>query len=415
MPSDISSDTASEPSPDKPTLLGHRPFLLFFLGRGFSKFAAQMGAVAIGWQVYELTDSAFYLGLVGLVQFAPMMLLVFVSGHVADRYDRQRVLQVCQIVEGLTAAYLAWGTFGGWLTVPELFTCVAIFGMATSFENPATASLLPGVAPKGMLQRATALTMSVFQVATISGPALGGLAYAITPSAPYVTMAVFWIIASLLNGAIRLARPVEARPTPTLASVFAGFGFVRRNPSILGVISLDLFAVLLGSATALLPIFARDILETGPWGLGVLRGAPAVGALIMAAVLTRHPFQRRIGARMFLAIFVYGAATALFAVSPWLWLSVPALAVMGAADTVSMVIRSTLVQLSTPDAMRGRVSAVNFLFVNASNQLGEFRAGSAAAVIGALNAVALGGIAAIGVGLIWMKLFPNLRHIDKIE
>jgi MFS family permease len=405
----------SDTPPKDQTLLGHRPFLLFFLGRGFSKFASQMGAVAIGWQVYELTNSAFYLGLVGLVQFAPMMFLVFVSGHVADRYDRQRVLQVCQVIEGLTAAYLAWGTFGGWLTVTELLTCVAIFGMATSFENPATTALLPGVAPEGMLQRATALTMSAFQIATISGPALGGLAYAITPSAPYLTMAAFWLIASIINGAIRLGRPIKARPTPTLASVFAGFGFVRRNPSILGVISLDLFAVLLGSATALLPNFARDILETGPWGLGLLRGAPAVGALIMAAVLSRHPFKHHIGTRMFQAIFIYGAATALFAISPWLWLSVPALVIMGAADTVSMVIRNTLVQLSTPDDMRGRVSAVNFLFVNASNQLGEFRAGSAAAVIGAVQAVAIGGVAAIGVGLIWLKIFPGLRHIDKIE
>lgn len=406
----------SAADPERPRhLLAHRPFLLFFVGRGFSKFASQMGAVAIGWQMYELTDSAFYLGLVGLVQFVPMLLLVFVSGHVADRYDRQRVLQVCQTVEGLTAAYLAWGTFGGWLTVPEMLACVAVLGMAVAFENPSTAALLPGVAPEGMLQRATAAVMSVFQVATISGPALGGLAYAITPWTPYVTMAVFWIVASLLNGAIRLQRPVTPRQPPTLANVFAGFGFVRRNPSILGVISLDLFAVLLGTATALLPIFARDVLQTGPWGLGVLRGAPAVGALAMAAVLARHPFQRHIGARMFEAVIVYGAATAIFAMSPWLWLSLPALVVMGAADTVSMVIRSSLVQLMTPDEMRGRVSAVNFLFVNTSNQLGEFRSGSAAALFGAVWSAALGGGTAVAVAFLWMKLFPKLRHIDRIE
>ena len=396
-------------------LLRHRPYLLFFGGRGFSKFAAQIGVVAIGWQVYELTDSAFYLGMIGLAQFAPMAILVFLAGHVADRYERNRVAQICQMVQSLTAAYLAWGAFNGSLSVVELFAAVAVLGSATAFESPSTAALLPGVAPEGMLQKATALSLSVFQIATISGPALGGFAYAIAPAVPYTVMAVFWLVASLLNGAIRLQRPVAAKEPPTLAALFAGVDFVRRHPAILGSISLDLFAVLLGGATALLPIYAKDILHTGPWGLGVLRAAPAVGALMMAVFLSRHSFKRRVGLRMFQAVIVFGLATVVFALSESFWLSLPALALMGASDTVSMVIRSSLVQLSTPDDMRGRVSAVNFLFINASNQLGEFESGLTAHLWGVVPAAAFGGIGTVVVALLWMKFFPALRKVERLE
>jgi hypothetical protein len=249
----------------------------------------------------------------------------------------------------------------------------------------------------------------------ISGPVLGGFAYAVGPSAPYAAMAVFWMLAGMLNGAIKLDRPLTTKEPPTFAALFAGVGFVRRNPAILGTISLDLFAVLLGGATALLPIYARDILHTGPWGLGVLRGAPAVGALLMAAVLTRHPINRRVGMRMFQAVIIFGLATVTFAVSHSIWVSILALAILGAADTVSMVIRISLVQLATPDEMRGRVGAVNFLFVNASNQLGEFESGMTAALFGAMPAVALGGLGTIGVALLWMKLFPALRNVERLE
>ena len=281
--------------------------------------------------------------------------------------------------------------------------------------NNAAAALLPGVAPEGALQRATALATAAFQVAMIAGPALGGLAYALAPSAPYVTMAAFWLLAGALNGAIKLERALTAEEPPTFAALFDGIGFVRRNPSILGTISLDLFAVLLGGATALLPIYARDILHTGPWGLGLLRAAPAVGALLMASWLARHTLNRRVGMRMFQAVIVFGAATAVFAVSYWLWLSVLALAVLGAADTVSMVIRIALVQLQTPDAMRGRVGAVNFLFVNASYQLGEFESGITAALLGAMPAALLGGLGTIAVALLWMRLFPALRDVERLE
>jgi MFS family permease len=396
-------------------LLRHQPFLCYFLGRGFSEFAYQIGTVAVGWQVYALTGSAFALGMVGLVQFVPSAVLVFVAGHVADRYDRRRVVQSCQLAEALAAAYLAWGSFGGWLSVPEMFAAVAVFGVATAFESPAAAALLPGVAPRGMLQKATAISSGAFQVGSISGPALGGLMYAVSPALPYAMMGGFWLLAAILSGAIKLDQPVTAKEPPTLAALFAGVKFVRSNPAILGTISLDLFAVLLGGATALLPIYARDILHTGPWGLGVLRGAPAVGALLMTAVLARHALQRRVGMRMFQAVIVFGAATVVFAVSHLLWLSILSLAVLGAADAVSVVIRISLVQLATPDEMRGRVGAVNYLFINASNELGQFESGITAALFGAVPAVLLGGVGTILVALLWMKLFPSLRNVERLE
>jgi MFS family permease len=397
------------------SLFDHRPFLRYFSARGFSEFSYQMAAVAVGWQVYALTGSAFDLGMVGLVQFIPTALLTFAAGHAADRYDRKRVVQICQIVEGLTAACLAWGSFTGWLTVPEIFAAVAVFGAATAFEGPAAAALLPGVAPEGMLQKGTVLATGAMQIAIISGPVLGGLAYAVSPGAPYTVMAVFWLLAGILNGAIRLDQPVSAKEPPTLGALFAGVGFVRRNPAILGTISLDLFAVLLGGATALMPIYARDILHTGPWGLGVLRGAPAVGALLMTAALARHAINRRVGMRMLQAVIVFGLATVVFAFSHLIWLSILALVIMGAADTVSMVIRISLVQVATPDGMRGRVGAVNFLFVNASSELGEFESGMTAALLGAMPAAALGGLGTIVVALLWMRLFPVLSDLDRLE
>src|SRR5580658_4875597 len=283
----------SQVSPGAAALFRHPPFLLFFTARAFSRFCYQIGAVAVGWQVYALTNSALDLGLIGLTQFVPMALLVFVAGHAADRFDRRRVAQMSQIVAAATAAFLAYGSFAGWLEVPEIFAAVAVLGMTAAFESPTTAAMLPLAAPGGMLQRATAVSSATVQVATIIGPALGGLAYAVSPGVPYAIIAVVWLVAAAVNGAIRLtAQPSRTEP-PTLASLFAGVGFVRRNPLILGSISLDLFAVLLGGVTALMPIYARDILNTGPWGLGLLRSAPAVGALSMSVLLARHAIERR--------------------------------------------------------------------------------------------------------------------------
>ncbi len=398
-------------------LFRHRPFLFFFTARGLSRFCYNLGAVAIGWQVYTLTNSAFALGMVGLVQFAPTLFLIFIAGHAADRFDRRRVTQVAEIVAATTAAVLAWGSFAGWLTVTEVFVAVALLGASTAFENPAGAALLPLVTPEGMLQRGTALSSAMFQFATIAGPALSGLLYAVAPAAPYAVMAVCWLVAAILNGAIHLERPATdaETPAPTSSTLFAGVDFVRRNPEIFGTISLDLFAVLFGGVTALLPIYARDILHAGPWALGVLRGAPAVGALIMATFLARRPISHRAGMRMFQAVIVFGAATIVFAFSHWLWLSLLAMVALGAADMVSVIIRVSLVQMRTPNAMRGRVGAVNYLFINASSQLGEFESGITAALFGAMPAAALGGIGTIAVALVWMKLFPSLRDLERLE
>jgi MFS family permease len=396
-------------------LFGQRAFALYFAARLFDEFAVQIGVVAVGWQVYALSHSAFDLGLVGLIGFLPTALLVLVAGHVADRYDRQRVVQACQIVAACTAAWLAWGSAAGWLDVRSIFIAVAVLGIAAAFEGPAAAALLPAVAPGALLPRGTALSTGAWQFAMISGPALGGLAYAVAPALPYALLAAFGLIAALLNGAIRLDRRPAGEEPPSLDTLFAGVTFVRRNPAILGTISLDLFAVLLGGATALLPIYARDILHTGPWGLGVLRCAPAIGALLMTIALARRPITSRAGVKMFAAVIVFGAATVAFALAQLLWLSLLALAIMGAADAVSVVIRSSLVQLGTPDAMRGRVGAVNFLFINASSQLGEFESGMTAALLGAMPAAALGGIGTILVALLWMKLFPTLRNVQRLD
>ena len=398
-------------------LLTQRSFLLFLLSRSLSRFSSQIGAVAIGWQIYELTGSALDLGMVGLVQFLPTALLVFVAGHAADRYERRRVMQACQLVEALTALFLSWGSYAGWLTEVHIFIATAVLGTAGAFESPATAALLPLIAPAGSLQRATALSSGSAQIATITGPALGGLAYAVSPALAYGVMMLFWLFGMAFAGAIRLAQSAEpeAKEQATSDDLFAGVRFIRGNPAILGTISLDLFAVLFGGVTALLPIYARDILQTGPLGLGILRAAPAVGALLMTAMLARHAISRRVGMRMFQAVIIFGVATLVFAISHWMWLSLLALAILGAADTVSVVIRFSLVQLATPNEMRGRVGAVNFLFINASNQLGQFESGVTAALFGTIPAAVLGGVATVAVALLWMKLFPTLRAVEKLE
>jgi hypothetical protein len=337
------------------------------------------------------------------------------------------------LAEALTALLLAWGAYAGWLNVVDIFIAVLVLGTTAAFENPATAALLPLVVPEGAVQRATALSSGSAQLATITGPALGGIAYAVSPGLPYAMMVVFWLIAAICAGAIQLTQQAAPKgaatpkdsATPkgsatlkgsaTPGDLFAGVNFIRNHPAILGTLSLDLFAVLFGGVVALLPIYARDILHTGPWGLGVLRAAPALGALLTTVVLARQPIARRVGMRMFQAVIIYGVATVVFSLSHWIWLSVAALAVLGAADTVSVVIRFSLVQLATPDAMRGRVGAVNFLFINASNNLGQFESGVTAALLGTMPAAVVGGVATVAIALLWMKLFPTLRDVERLE
>jgi MFS family permease len=393
-----------------------KPFLLYLGARFFSEFSYQVAAVVIGWNIYALTHSAFDLGMAGLVQFLPTALLVFITGSAADRFSRRRVMQVCQAVQGGVAAFLAWGTLSHWLTVPAIFAAIAVLGVADAFESPATTAMLSAVTGRDTLPRAAALSSGGLQFATIAGPALGGLLYAVSPVFPYGLMLGFWAMAAILSGSITMIREVEKpAESRTWRDLLAGVAFVRRDPAILGTISLDLFAVLFGGATALLPIFARDILHVGSAGLGVLRAAPALGALLVMGILARRSMSRRVGTRMFGAVMLFGAATVVFALSKWFWLSLIALAVLGAADAISVVIRSSLVQLRTPDALRGRVGAVNFLFINASNQLGAFESGTVAAFFGAVPSALIGGVASIAIALLWMRFFPSLRSIERLE
>jgi MFS family permease len=374
-----------------------------------------MLGVAVGWQLYDLTGSALDLGWVGLVQFVPMVLLTLVVGQVADRYDRRVIVALGGIVKAAAAAALALGAVGGWQSRGSIFALVAVLGAAQAFENPAMSALVPEVVPRGQIAPAMAWIVSAGQTAQIVGPALGGLLYALGPGAAYVTAAVMCLLAGVLGAAIRLTRGPRPREPLTLESVFSGAAFILSRRVLLGSMSLDLFAVLLGGATALLPVFAKDILGVGPVGLGLLRSAPAVGALATSLLLARYPLERKLGPTLFRAVIVFGVATVVFGLSTEMVLSLAALTVLGAADVVSMVIRLSLAQIRTPDAMRGRVSAVHSLFTGTSNQLGAFESGALAALVGAVPSVLIGGVGTIAVAAIWMALFPELRRLRRFE
>lgn len=393
----------------------HRPFLFYWFARVCGSLALQMQAVAVGWQVYDLTHSALDLGLVGLVQFLPIALFLLPAGHFADIYSRKLIAAFSLFIQAACAATLALGTLQGWISREVIFAVVFALGTARAFEAPTSQALLPGIVSAAMLPRAVGAAASAMQVAMIVGPAAGGFLYAVSPAVVYATCSTLFLSAGILTGLLNPNRVGGPRQPFSLAAIFAGISFVRRNQIILGAISLDLFAVLFGGATALLPIFARDIFAIGPWGLGLLRAAPALGAITMALFLMRHPPRRRVGHKMFLAVAIYGLATIVFALSSSLWLSLFALAMTGAADMVSVVIRQTLVQLWTPDEMRGRVSAVNAMFIGTSSQLGEFESGVTAALFGTVASVLIGGIGSVLVVLLWMRAFPQLRDADKLE
>jgi MFS family permease len=397
------------------TLLAQRPFVLFWFARVFAMLGRQMVGVAVGWQMYALTGSALDLGFVGLAQFVPSFFLVLVAGHVADRFDRRRVLQACMAAESLAALGLCAGSVSGRIDPVAIFALVFVIGAARAFEMPTMQALLPALVPQSLLARAIAATASASQAAIIGGPALGGLLYIAGPGVVYgISMALF-----MLTGVIvHLVRPRQAPPqqaAPGVSSILDGIRFIRARPALLGAISLDMFAVLLGGASALLPIYARDILSTGPWGLGLLRSASAVGALGTALWLAHHPMPGRAGRRMFAAVALFGVATIVFGVSRSFTLSLAALLVLGAADMVSVVVRQSLVQLSTPDHMRGRVSAVNALFIGTSNQLGEFESGVTAAWLGVVASVVAGGIGTLAIVALWMRLFPALANVDRLD
>jgi MFS family permease len=406
------------PSPAAASLTQHRSFVLFWCARTLTNGAYMMQGVAVGWQIYELTNDPFDLGLVGLVQFVPLVAFSLVIGQVADLFDRRVVVGACQVGKALAALALALGTARGWLTRDAMLAVLFLSGTVRAFEIPTIHALLPGLVPRTLLPRAIAASASAQQTAVICGPSIGGLLYATLGAATvYATCAAVFVAASVLISLIAAPRgdaPKAERKPISLETLFAGFAYIRSRPILLGAISLDLFAVLLGGVTALLPIYARDILQAGPWALGLLRSAPAVGALAVSIVLARHAIAGRAGHVMFAAVGMFGLASLAFGLSSSIVLSFLALMVYGAADAVSVVIRQSLVQMRTPYDMLGRVMAVNSMFTGSSGSLGEFRAGTVAAWLGAVPSALIGGAGAIVVMLVWMWAFPQLRRVDKL-
>ena len=408
-------------------LLRQRTFVQFWTTRLAGTAANQMLMVAVGWQMYELTGSAWDLGLVGLYQFLPALVLTLVAGYVADRVNRARIVAACLVVQLIAAGVLALASYqferdAGTPSLPaqllsrDLLLAVSVLlGVARAFQMPAQQALIALLVPTQLLPRAMAFSASGLQAAVIAGPAVGGVIYVAGAAAVYGTCALLFALGMVLALCLRYEHSPPRSERPSMATLLAGVRFIFERKLLLGAISLDLFAVLLGGATALLPMFARDILHVGAWGLGLLRGAPAVGALMMSIALTRWPVSQGVGKRLLAAVAVFGIATVVFGVSTNFLLSLIALAITGAADMVSVVIRQTLVQLETPDDMRGRVSAVNSVFIGASNQLGEFESGATAAWLGPVGSVVVGGLGTVAVALAWLRWFPTLAQRDSLQ
>lgn len=393
----------------------HRAYARFFAARFMATFSTQIVSVAVGWQIYDLTRDPFDLGLVGLIQFAPSLLLVLVTGATADRFGRRLIMGSSAAVEAMCAAAILYFTLQGLTSPLPIFAVLAVFGVARAFFAPASGALVANLVPEKDFANAIAWNSSAWQTATIVGPVAGGLLYGVSAEAAYSIAALLMATSSAL--VFSIPKPVQkiVHEGVSAEALFAGFRYIWHEKVVLGAISLDLFAVLLGGAIALMPVYARDILELGPWGLGMLRAAPGVGALAMAMWLTGQSFRDHAGLIMFAGVALFGLFTVTFGLSVAPWLSILALAGLGAADMVSVYIRETLIQLWTPDRLRGRVNAVNMVFIGASNELGEFRAGTMAALIGAVPAVVFGGVGAVAVAGIWAWLFPALRkarHLD---
>jgi MFS family permease len=396
-------------------IFGNAAFTRFWMARSASGFAYHLSAVAIGWQVYGLTGRVLDLGLVGLVEFTPQFLLTLVVGQVADRLDRRRIASVCQAIQCLALLLLMVESFGSLhLGLVGIYGCVAMIGAARAFETPSLQALLPQLVHPQELPRMLAFSGSVWKTAMILGPALGGLLSIAGSGYAYAVAAGMFLLAALGVGTIPAPTATESREPASWSSALDGLRFIRTRPVLFGAISLDLFSVLLGGATALLPVYAKDILGTGAWGLGVMRAAPAVGAVAMSLVLTRFPLSRSVGRILFGTIAIFGLCTVVFGLSRYFPLTVAALVGLGASDMVSVVIRGSLVQLDTPDALRGRVSAVNAVFIGTSNQLGDFESGLTAAWFGAVGAVLVGGIGTLVVVAVWWWLFPELAHRDTL-
>ena len=391
-----------------------RAFTCFWIADTLTVLAYQMVTLAVGWEIYELTDSALALGLIGLAQFAPVFALMLIGGHAADRYDRRRIALVTQIVQCAVAITYAILSFTESLSAHLIYAGSFLIGVAIAFQSPSVRSLLPDLVERTDLPQCIAWSGAVRKIAVVVGPGIGGVIYVLNPPAIYATSAAFFVAAGVLFAILRVRHAPRARAPATLQTLFAGIHYIRGHRVILGAISLDLFATLVGGVTALLPIFARDILDAGPAGLGLLRAAPAVGAVLASVAVLWVPLTRNVGRVMFACVGIFGLATIVFALSTSLVLSLCALVVLGAADMVSVVIRSSLIQLETPDEMRGRVTAVNSLCTNTSNQLGQFESGVTATLFGTVPAVILGGAATIVIAALWVRWFPALYKRDAL-
>jgi MFS family permease len=398
-----------------PTVYRNRDFSFYVSSRFLSTVAMQVQSVAIGWQIYDIERTPLALGLVGLCEFVPMFLLTLPAGEIADRFDQRRVLAIAQVVQAACAGlFLLFSLVSPHKALP-FYGVLVLFGAARGFSGPSGQSLLAFLVPPEKLGKSIALGSSAFTTAVIAGPALGGFLFVFGPIATYSVCLAGFLFAGILYGGLGGRRLIQgASEASRWERVKEGIRFVRNRPVVLGAMSLDLFAVLLGGAVALLPVYARDILHVGPMGLGILRSAPAVGAALTAFSLSRWPVTRNSGAKMFSAVALFGIATVVFGISTNFYLSLAALFVTGASDMISVFIRSTLIQFATPDPMRGRVSAVNMLFIGASNELGEFESGTTAAWFGTVPAVVVGGIGTLAVVAIWMWLFPPLRKVDRL-
>jgi MFS family permease len=405
------------PEPFK--IAGYRAF---WLARLCSTVAQMAMVIVIGWQVYDIArqsmgirEAAFRLGLIGLVQFVPLFVLTPISGWTADRLDRRYIARAVISLELLCALALLAATWGGFISLPILFGVAAVLGVARAFAGPALGAIAPNLVPRDTLPPATALSSAAWQTGAIAGPALGGILYDVTPFFPYALSAILFAVSVVCMFAIGPLRRTPLKPGSPFSQMVDGLAYVRRNRLVLGAITLDLCAVLLGGVTAMLPVYARDILHVGPNGLGPLRAAPAVGATLTAILFSIRPLKTDVGVKMLGAVVIFGAATAIFGISSWFPLSLAMLAVLGAADMFSVYIRQSLIQLHTPDAMRGRVAAVSTLAISASNELGETRSGFTAALLGPVAATVAGGVAAIAVTLLWAGLFPQLRRARTFE
>jgi MFS family permease len=414
----MSSEITSPAPPPSTNALHYRPYVFQLLALGLHGFAVQIMAVAISWQVWDRTHNAVYLGLIGLSQFLPALALVLVTGLVADRFNRRVIVGACLVLEFMAALGLLWFTNANTQTIAPVFAVMVLLGTARAFFNPASDALTPNLLAKEAIPHAISLNSMNWQITTITGPVLGGLLYGFSGALAYGVPAVLIICAIVAVGFIgRIAQENHVEET-TVKALLAGFRFIKSEKIVLGAISLDLFAVLLGGTYALLPIYASDVLhaeEAGALWLGFLRASPGIGAMAMAAWLAKFGIRDHAGYWLFVCVAAFGVFTLLFGMSTWLPLSIFALALVGAFDMVSVYIRETLMQLWTPDSVRGRVNAVNRVFIGASNEMGEFRAGLVAARFGAVTAVMMGGIGTVVVAGLWSRLFPELRTARKLE